>query len=141
MHLLPSLRFGMQQLRQEQEFRLKCRIQATKTFQYSGDSQTISPTTYVYIYVRFTSTGSNTPVLEDLQIAMHSNAPQNVGIDIGGDGLNEWTSQGMLLGTTSRSGSKFVDALNDEIPVLVRELYQFQFTYRLNLHNSGPSEF
>ena len=89
---------------------------STKTFQYSGDSQTISPTTYVYIYVRFTSTGSNTPVLEDLQIAMHSNAPQNVGIDIGGDGLNEWTSQGMLLGTTSRSGSKFVDALNDEIP-------------------------
>ena len=52
-------------------------------------------TGYLYIYVRYTSTGSSTPVLDDLQIALHSNAPQTVGIDVGGDGSNEWTSQGV----------------------------------------------
>lgn len=89
----------------------------SKTFQNSGDTYTISPTTsYVYVYVRFTSNGPNTPVLEDIQIALHSNAPQGVGIDIGSDGSNEWTSQGMLFGTTSVTGTNLVKALNDEIP-------------------------
>ncbi|MED6337769.1 MAG: hypothetical protein VYC12_01955, partial [Candidatus Thermoplasmatota archaeon] len=76
---------------------------STKVFQYSGDSKTVSMTSgYIYIYVRFTSTGSNTATLDDLRIAMHSNAPEQVGIDVGGDGSNEWVSQGVLLGTTTR---------------------------------------
>ena len=65
---------------------------STKTFGFSGDSKTVSMTSgYIYIYVRFTSTGTNTPTLDDLQIALHTNAPEQVGIDIGGDGSNEWT--------------------------------------------------
>ena len=71
---------------------------------------------YIYVYVRFTSTGSNTPVLDDLQIALHSNAPQQVGIDVGGDGSPEWESQGVLLGTTTRGGTAFVKEFNDLIP-------------------------
>ena len=90
---------------------------STKTFQYSGETKTISMTTgYIYVYVRYTSTGANTPVLDDLQIALHSNAPQGVGIDVGGDGSNEWTSQGVLLGTTTRGGTAFVKEFNDLIP-------------------------
>lgn len=90
---------------------------STKIFAFSGDSKTISMTSgYIYIYVRFTSTGTNTPTLDDLQIALHTNAPEQVGIDIGGDGSNEWTSQGVLLGTTTRGGTTFVKAFNDLIP-------------------------
>ena len=90
---------------------------STKIFQYSGDSKTVTMTSgYIYIYVRFTSTGSATPTLDDLNIALHSNAPEQVGIDVGGDGSNEWVSQGVLLGTTTRGGSVFVKAFNDLIP-------------------------
>ena len=39
-----------------------------------------------------------------------------MGIDVGGDGSNEWTSQGVLLGTTTRGGSAFVKSFNDLIP-------------------------
>ena len=89
----------------------------TKVFQYSGDSKTVSMTSgYIYIYVRFTSTGSATPTLDDLNIALHTNAPEQVGIDIGADGSNEWTSQGVLLGTTTRGGAAFVKSFNDLIP-------------------------
>ena len=89
----------------------------TKYFSFSGDSKAVSMTTgYIYIYVRFTSTGANTPTLEDLNIAIHSDAPEQVGIDIGADGSNEWTSQGVLLGTTTRGGATFVKAFNDLIP-------------------------
>lgn len=89
----------------------------TKVFQYSGDSKTVTMTSgYIYIYVRFSSTGASTPTLDDLQIAFHSDAPEQVGIDIGGDGSKEWTSQGVLLGTTTRGGLAFVKAFNDLIP-------------------------
>ena len=88
---------------------------STKTFQYSGDSKTVTMTSgYIYIYVRYTSTGSDTPVLDDLNIALHSDAPEQVGIDIGG--VNGWTSQGVLLGTTTRGGIQFVNAFNSQIP-------------------------
>ena len=90
---------------------------STKVFQFSGDSQTVSMTSgYLYVYVRYTSTGVNTPTLEDLNIAMHSNAPDRVGIDVGGDGTDEWESQGVLLGTTTQGGVKFVNEFNDLIP-------------------------
>ena len=90
---------------------------STKVFQYSGDSKTVSMTSgYIYVYVRFSSSGSSTATLDDLQIAFHSNAPSQVGIDIGGDGSNEWVSQGVLLGTTTRGGSAFSNAFNNLIP-------------------------
>ena len=96
---------------------------ATKQFQYSGQSQTIpSGTTYLYAYVRFTSNGQQTPVLEDLNISLQSDVPNQVGINIGVEGMTgytagkEWTSPGTLLGTETLQGSKFVDAFNDMIP-------------------------
>ncbi len=89
----------------------------TKIFGYSGDSKTLSLTSgYLYVYVRMTSTGASTPSIDDMQIALHSNAPEMVGIDIGDDGSIEWTSQGVLLGTTTRSGPVFVNAFNKLIP-------------------------
>ena len=70
----------------------------TKVFGYSGDSKTLSLTSgYLYVYVRMTSTGASTPSIDDMQIALHSNAPEMVGIDIGDDGSIEWTSQGSFL--------------------------------------------
>ena len=90
---------------------------STKYFSFSGDSKTVSMSSgYIYIYVRFTSNGPNTPTLEDLNIAIHSDAPEQVGIDIGADGSKEWTSQGVLLGTTTEGGTTFVKAFNDLIP-------------------------
>ncbi len=90
---------------------------STNAFSFSGDSQTVTMTSgYLYIIARFTTSGSTTPTLDDLNIALHSDAPEQVGIDIGSDGRNEWTSPGVLLGTTTQSGDKFVDAFNDIIP-------------------------
>ena len=89
----------------------------TKYFSFSGDTKAVSMTSgYIYIYVRFTSNGANTPTLDDLNIGIHSDAPEQVGIDIGADGSNEWTSQGVLLGTSTRGGATFVKAFNDLIP-------------------------
>ena len=89
----------------------------TKYFSFSGDTKAVSMTSgYIYIYVRFTSNGANTPTLYDLNIGIHSDAPEQVGIDIGADGSNEWTSQGVLLGTSTRGGATFVKAFNDLIP-------------------------
>ena len=126
---------------------------STKYFSFSGDSKTVSMTSgYIYIYVRFTSTSSNTPTLEDLNIAIHSDAPEQVGIDVGADGVNEWTSQGVLLGTTTAGGTKFVDEFNSIIPETgsgtvtipvhinsqtsgIVELQTFSVTYKINTVN------
>ncbi len=90
---------------------------STKTFAFSGDSKTVTMTTgYIYIYARFSTTGATTPTLDDLNIALHSDAPEQVGIDIGSDGTKEWTSPGVLLGTTTQGGTTFVKAFNDIIP-------------------------
>ncbi len=90
---------------------------STKSFSFSGDSQTVTMTSgYMYIIVRFSTSGPTTPTLDDLKIALHSDAPEQVGIDIGSDGSNEWTSQGVLLGTTTQNGTAFVKAFNDIIP-------------------------
>ena len=59
---------------------------------------------------------TNTPTLDDINIAFHSDAPEQVGIDIGGDGSNEWTSQGVLLSTTTQGGTSFITAFNRLIP-------------------------
>ena len=103
--------------------RVEVQDSSTKQFQYSGDTKQITMTTgYIYIYVRYTSTGSDTPVLEDLNIALHSNAPKQVGINIGEPGMTgytpgkEWVSQGTLIGTVTRGGVGFVSAFNALIP-------------------------
>ena len=72
---------------------------STKIFSASGDSKAVSMTSgYIYIYVRYTASGgAATATLDDLNIALHSDAPEQVGIDVGGDGSNEWTSQGLSL--------------------------------------------
>ena len=98
---------------------VQLRDSTTKTFSFSGETKTVSMSgSYLYIYVYMYSSGTRTetPTLEDLNIAFHSDAPEQVGIDIGADGRNEWTSQGVLLGTTTQGGTKFVDAFNDIIP-------------------------
>ena len=95
----------------------------TKQFQYSGQTQQLTMTSgTMYVYIRFSSNGQQTPVLEDLNIAFQSNAPSQVGINIGVDNMTgytpgkEWTSQGTLIGTVTQQGSRFVDAFNDMIP-------------------------
>ena len=88
----------------------------TKAFAYSGESKTISMTSgYIYLYIRMYGS-TNTPTLDDINIAFHSDAPEQVGIDIGGDGSNEWTSQGVLLSTTTQGGTSFITAFNRLIP-------------------------
>ena len=103
--------------------RVEVQESSTKQFQYSGDTKTITMSSgFIWIYVRYTSTGSNTPTLEDINIALHSNAPSQVGINIGEPGMTgyspakEWTSQGTLIGTTTRGGAIFVNAFNNLIP-------------------------
>ena len=92
----------------------------TTNFAYSGDTKTVSFTGngYLYIYVRFSSQSpySATAILEDLNIGMHVNAPEGVGINIGGDSTIEWESQGVLFGSTTQGGVAFVKAFNDLIP-------------------------
>ena len=90
---------------------------STKTVSNSGDTTQLTWTSsYLYIYVRFYSSGSDTPTIEDLNFAMYTNAPERVGIDIGGDGSDEWESQGILFGTTTQGGINFVNEFNKLIP-------------------------
>jgi len=90
---------------------------ATKTVANSGDTTQLTWTnSYLYVYVRLYSSGSDTPTLEDLNFAMYTNAPERVGIDIGGDGSKEWQSQGILFGTTTQGGISFVTEFNKLIP-------------------------
>ena len=90
---------------------------STKTVSNSGDTTQLTWTSsYLYIYVRLYSSGSDTPTIEDLNFAMYTNAPERVGIDIGGDGSDEWESQGILFGTTTQGGINFVNEFNKLIP-------------------------
>ena len=90
---------------------------STKTVSNSGDTTQLTWTSsYLYIYVRLYSSGSDTPTIEDLNFAMYTNAPERVGIDIGGDGSDEWESQGILFGTTTQGGINFVTEFNKLIP-------------------------
>ncbi len=134
---------------------VQLRDATTKTFSFSGETKTVSMSgSYLYIYVYMYSSGTRTetPTLEDLNINFHSDAPEQVGIDIGADGRNEWTSQGVLLGTTTQSGTVFVDAFNDLIPDTgsgnvvipihinsqtagIVELERFSVTYKVNTVN------
>ena len=79
--------------------------------------------------MRFTSNGQQTPILEDLNISLQSDVPNQVGINIGVEGMTgytagkEWTSPGTLLGTETLQGSKFVDAFNDMIRHKFKHIY------------------
>ncbi len=86
--------------------------------------QTVNfPTTLSYLTLcfYFYAGGANaySPIVDDFQVALYSNAPQNVKLDIGSDGSAEWTHTNALLSTVTASGtsgSSIVNALNDAIP-------------------------
>lgn len=85
----------------------------------SGDTKTlVQASSYVYVTVRFTPGGSKayTPTLHDINVQFHSNAPQDVGLDIGGDGTKEWSLANTFLGKVTVSDSDLVNALNSLIP-------------------------
>lgn len=83
--------------------------------------QTVNfPTTLTYLTLcfYFYSGGGNaySPIVDDFQVALYSNAPQNVKLDIGSDGSAEWTHNNALLSTVTASGATIVNALNAAIP-------------------------
>ena len=86
-----------------------------------GQSVEFGSTTYNYltfcIYFYAGSSGNvDSPTLEDFTVALYSNAPKDVELDIGADGSDEWTHQGILLTTTRADGASLVNALNTLIP-------------------------
>ena len=91
-------------------------------FTSPNQTQPINPYTSssVYYCVRIqlsTSSTSATPSLTGLSIALHSNAPDQPGLNI--DGQSAWkraASGGTLIGPLSVSNNAVVDALNDAIP-------------------------
>ena len=91
---------------------------STKTVTNSGDTTQLTWTSSsrLYIYLRLYSSGSDTPVIEDVNFAIYSGAPNGAGIDIGGDGSIEWESQGILFGPTTQGGITFVNEFNNLIP-------------------------
>jgi len=100
---------------------IEVQTSGTKTWSASdnGATKTVSSaTTYVYVYVRLYPGSSNTasPTLQDINITFYTNAPQNVALDVGGDGSDEWSRTGTFLGTTTASGNALVNAFNTLIP-------------------------
>ena len=92
---------------------------------YTAPNTTKSMTgTYYYYCVRIalsTSSTGITPTISDLSIALHSNAPNQPGLNI--DGASAWkrsSSAGALIGpvtvTSQQSGNTLLDKLNDAIP-------------------------
>jgi hypothetical protein len=75
-------------------------------------------TSYLTLCFYFYSGGGNaySPIVDDFQVALYSNAPQNVKLDIGSDGSAEWTHNNALLSTVTASGATIVNALNAAIP-------------------------
>ncbi len=87
----------------------------------NNPGQTVNfPTTLTYLTLcfYFYSGGGNaySPIVDDFQVALYSNAPQNVKLDIGSDGSAEWTHNNALLSTVTASGATIVNALNAAIP-------------------------
>ena len=100
-------------------------VTATTSCTFTGTSITNGQPTFftstsgwytlcIWFYVG--SGNAYTPLLDDFNIAIISNAPKDVSLDIGGDGSNEWTYQNTLLGTVSVVGGAIVAALNSAIP-------------------------
>ena len=83
-----------------------------QTISFSGSSS------YIYFYIYFYSGSGNayTPTLEDFNIQIFSQAPQNVKMDIGDDGTDEWVSTGTLLGIRDVSSNNLLNSINSLIP-------------------------
>lgn len=83
-----------------------------------GQTVNFQNPTYLTLCFYFYAGSSNgySPILDDFQVSLFSNAPKNVELDIGGDGSAEWTYQNSLLSTVTASGANIVNALNAEIP-------------------------
>ena len=83
-----------------------------QTISFSGSS------TYIYFYIYFYSGSgnANTPTLDDFSIQIFSQAPQNVKMDIGDDGTDEWSHTGTLLGVVDASNANLLNSINNEIP-------------------------
>lgn len=89
------------------------------TWSNSGDTNSFSGTsTYIYVYVYLYSGSGNsyTPIVHDLNITFHTNAPQQVGLDIGADGTKEWSKNTVFIGTETATGQGLVNAFNTLIP-------------------------
>jgi hypothetical protein len=94
-----------------------------KSWTSPNTTQSMTGTSY-YFCVRImlsTSSTSVSPSLSDLTIALHSNAPNQPGLNI--DGKSAWkraSTSGALIGpltiTSQQSGNTLVDKLNDAIP-------------------------
>ena len=94
-----------------------------KSWNSPNTTQSMTGTSY-YFCVRImlsTSSTSVTPSITDLSIALHSNAPNQPGLNI--DGKSAWkraATSGALIGpitvTSQQSGNTLVDKLNDAIP-------------------------
>lgn len=96
-------------------------FQVGSQYTVQSPGQTISLTgtsSYIYFYIYFYSGsgGTNTPTLEDFNIQIFSQAPQNVKMDIGDDGSNEWQEQGTLLGIRDVSNTNILNSINSQIP-------------------------
>ena len=94
-----------------------------KSWNSPNTTQSMTGTSY-YFCVRImlsTSSTSVTPSITDLSIALHSNAPNQPGLNI--DGKSAWkraATSGALIGpitvSSQQSGNTLVDKLNDAIP-------------------------
>ncbi len=91
----------------------------SQLFSNPGETRSISTSSWLAVCVNFYrggSGGGDTPILHDINIQFHSNAPNNVGLDIGGDGTKDWSKTGLFLGEETVSDSDLVNALNSFIP-------------------------
>ena len=105
------------------------------SFGQSGLTKAFTTPSYGYICLKVsfsTSNSANTPVLEDIQVALHSNAPENPGFEIHkphpipenfNPPLNPtvgWKENGPLIGTKTINAvgatNPIIKAFNDRIP-------------------------
>ncbi len=105
------------------------------SFGQSGLTKAFTTPNYGYICLKVsfsTSNSANTPVLEDIQVALHSNAPENPGFEIHkphpipenfNPPLNPtvgWKENGPLIGTKTINAvgatNTIIKAFNDRIP-------------------------
>ena len=83
-----------------------------------GQTVTLQSSSYLYIYFYMYSSSNRmySPVIDDLNILLMTNAPSQVEFDIGGDGSNEWVNTGTYLGTETISNMAIENAINSFIP-------------------------
>jgi len=84
--------------------------------QYHDLSTWASTTLRICFELRSGTSGVATPILDDFHVALYSNAPSDVSIDIGDDGTKDWSRSGNLVGTVQAKSSTLISALNKAIP-------------------------